>query len=260
VLHAQVDRELHRLLQAVGRKPDRVQRGEPVAVEPLLDAGDALIVDVDEADQVRDLGAVGIGALVLVEKADARNAEPVDLLLLLRADLAPQPGEAALAVAETLAHFLGVEVRHDGGQQLHRLVDVDQPFRLAEQRGRAYVGRQHLAVAIEDVGPRGGDGVARADTPRAVAVRRQRVEHQAARDDGEDRREGDHRETDAGARLGLPVGLAVEHRAEHAAAPRLCRLRRVRLRRAHRRCRLRRSRHGRQRCRLGHGGFGDGGC
>ena len=85
MLHAQVDRELDRLLQPVGREPGRVQRREPVAVEPFLDAGDALVVDIDEADQVRDLGAVRIDALVLVEEADARNAEPVDLLLLLRA-------------------------------------------------------------------------------------------------------------------------------------------------------------------------------
>ena len=75
MLHAQVDGELHRLLQPVGRKPGRMQRREPVAVEPFLDAGDALVVDIDEPDQVRDLGAVRIGALVFVEEADARNAE-----------------------------------------------------------------------------------------------------------------------------------------------------------------------------------------
>ena len=84
MLHAQIDRELHRLLQPVGREPCGMQRRQPIAVEPLLDAGDALVVDIDEADQVRDLGAVRIDALVLVEEADARNAEPVDFLLLLR--------------------------------------------------------------------------------------------------------------------------------------------------------------------------------
>ena len=59
MLHAQVDRELHRFLQAVGRKPRGMQRREPVAVEPLLDAGDALVVDVDEADHVRDPAPFG---------------------------------------------------------------------------------------------------------------------------------------------------------------------------------------------------------
>ena len=85
MLHAQIDRELHRLLQAVGRKPRGMQRREPVAVEPFLHAGNALIVDIDQTDQVRDFRAVRIDALVLVEEADARNAELVDVLLLLAA-------------------------------------------------------------------------------------------------------------------------------------------------------------------------------
>ena len=96
VLHAQIDRELDRLLQAVGGKPGHVQVGEPAAVEPFLDAGDALVVDVDVADQVRDLGAVRIDALVLGKEADAGQAEPVDLLALLRRDLALEPDEARL--------------------------------------------------------------------------------------------------------------------------------------------------------------------
>ena len=85
MLHAQIDRELDRLLQPVGRKARHVQVGKPAAVEPFLDAGDALVVDVDVADQMRDLGAVRIDALVLGEKADAGKAEPVDFLLLLLA-------------------------------------------------------------------------------------------------------------------------------------------------------------------------------
>ena len=74
VLHAQIDRELDRRLQAVGGEPGQVQRREPVAVEPLLHAGDALIVDVDVAEHVRDFGAVRIGALVLAEEADTGQA------------------------------------------------------------------------------------------------------------------------------------------------------------------------------------------
>ena len=162
MLHAQVDRELHRLLQPVGRKPCGMQRREPVAVEPLLDAGDALVVDVDEADQVRDLGAVRIGALVLGEKAETRKAELVDFLLLLRGDLALEPGEAAFPVAEPLAHFLGVEIRHHGGEEFDRLVHVDQPLRLAEQRRHPHVGREDLAPAIDNVRARGRDRIGRA--------------------------------------------------------------------------------------------------
>jgi hypothetical protein len=48
-------------------------------------------------------------------------------------------------------------------EQFGRLVDVDDPVRLGEQRWRAHVGRQNFSVAVEDVGPRGrhrilGDG------------------------------------------------------------------------------------------------------
>ena len=68
VLDAQIDREFDRLLQPVGGEARQVQRRKPAAVEPLLDPGDALVVDVDVADQVRDLGAVGIDALVLARK------------------------------------------------------------------------------------------------------------------------------------------------------------------------------------------------
>ena len=116
VLDPQIDCELYRLLQPVGREPGGVERREPIAVDPFLHSGDALIIDIHQADQMRDLGAVGINALVLVEKADARNAEPINILLLLRRDLALEPGKAALLVAEAIAHVLGVEVGHYGGR------------------------------------------------------------------------------------------------------------------------------------------------
>ena len=165
VLHAQIDRELDRLLQPVGGEPRHVQRGKPAAVEPFLDAGDALVVDVDVADQVRDLGAVRIDALVLGEEADARQAEPVDFLLLLGV-ISRLSQTKPRARAEPVAHFGGVEIGQHGGQQLDRLVDVDDPARLGEQRRRAHVGREDLAVAIEDVGTRGRD---RVPAPRRAA-------------------------------------------------------------------------------------------
>ena len=81
-----------------------MQRLQAAAVEPLLDAGDALVVDVDVADQVRDFGAVRIDALVLGQEADAGQAELVDLALLLRRDLALEPDEALFG-AEPIAQF-----------------------------------------------------------------------------------------------------------------------------------------------------------
>src|SRR5205807_9319344 len=146
-----------------------VQIGEPVIVEPLLYAGDALVVDVDRTDEVGDLVAGRIDALVLAQEADAGQAELVDVLLLLRRDLALQPAEA-LARRQALAHLGLVEVWHRRGQKLDRLVLVDDAARLAEHAGGLDVGREDRAIAVDDVGPRGRDHFLRGGAPRAVGV------------------------------------------------------------------------------------------
>ena len=132
MLDAQIDRQFHRLLQPVGGKAGAMQIGQTVIVEPLLHPGDALVVDIDQADQMRDLGAGRIDALVLAQEADAGNAEAMDVLLLLRRDLALQPDEA-FARRQPLAHFAGVEIGQRRGQKLDRLVLVDDAARFAEQ-------------------------------------------------------------------------------------------------------------------------------
>ncbi len=221
VLDAQVDGELDRLLQPVGGKARQMEIGEPAAVEPFLNAGNALVVDIDVPDDVRDLGAVGIDAFVLGQKADAGNAEPVDLLTLLRRDLALEPDEAPLG-RQALAQFAGVHVRHDRGQKLRRLVDIDDALRLRKQRRRAHVGRQHLAVAVEDVGPRGRDRVLHDRPPHPVTVGRRREHYELRRDHSVAEREDEDRKPDTRARLGGAVDvLAVEQRAHHAPTPRL---------------------------------------
>ena len=104
VLHAQIDGELDRLLQPVGGEAGHVQIGKPARVEPFLDAGNALVVDIDVADDVGDHCAVRVDALVLGQEADTGNTELVDVLLLLGRDFALEPDEAALG-GEPLAHF-----------------------------------------------------------------------------------------------------------------------------------------------------------
>jgi len=84
----------HRPLQPIGGKAGAMQIGKAVAVEPLLHAGDALVVDIDEADQMRDLVAGGIDPLVLAQEANAGNPETVNVLLLLRRDFTLQPDKA----------------------------------------------------------------------------------------------------------------------------------------------------------------------
>src|SRR6266545_2902027 len=136
VLHPQVDGKLDWLLQAVGGESREMQIGKPARVEPFLDAGGALIVDVDVADEMRDLGSVRIDALVLGQEADPGNTKPVNLLALLRRDLALEPDEAALG-RKPPAQLGGVDLRHHRGEQLRCLVHVDNPVRLGEQRWRA---------------------------------------------------------------------------------------------------------------------------
>ncbi len=168
-LHAQIERELHRPLQPVGGEPRHVQGGEPLPVQPLLDAGDALVVDIHVPDLVRNHRPVRIDALVLGEEADAGNAEPVNLLLLLGADLALEPDEAALR-RQALAHFGGVEIGQHRGEQFLRLVHVDELARFGEQRRRLHVGGEDRPVAVEDIGPGGGDRVLADAAAGAVAV------------------------------------------------------------------------------------------
>ncbi len=197
-----------------------MQIGKTVIVEPFLHAGDALVVDVDEADQVRDFVAGRIDALVLAQEADAGNAEAVNLQLLLRRDFTLQPDEAFLR-RQALAHFAGVEIRQRRGQELDRLVLVDDAARLAEQAWRLDVGGQHLAVAVDNVGPCGRDRILRRGTARAVAVGADRKHHKPPADDRIDRRKGDHRESDAGTRLGGAVDIAaVKQAADQPLPPR----------------------------------------
>ena len=71
---------------------------------------------------------------------------------------------------QPVAHFAGVEVRQRRGQKLDRLVLVDDPARLGEQARRLDVGGEDLAVAVDDIRPRGRDGVLRRGAARAMAV------------------------------------------------------------------------------------------
>ena len=134
-------------------KPGDVRIGQALLVEIFLHAGDADIVLVDEADHMRADRPVGIDALVLGQEADAGQAEMEDFLLLLRRDLALDPDEALLR-AEPLAQLLGVDVGQNGGDQLDRLVLVDDAARLGEHRHGLDVGGEDLAVAVEQIGPR----------------------------------------------------------------------------------------------------------
>ena len=126
---------------------------------------------------------------------------------------------------QPVAHLAGVEIRQRRGQKLDRLVLVDDAARLAEQARRLDVGGEHLAVAVDDIGPRGRDRVLRRGAARAVAVGADREHHQPPADHRIDRREGEDRKSDAGARFRGAIDVApVQQAADQPLPPGLCRL------------------------------------
>ena len=219
VLHAQIDGELDRLLQPVGGEPRHVQVGEPAAVEPLLDAGDALVVDVDVADHVRDhrrrsdrracsrsgsrcpgcraggsrccwLGVISRLSQTKPRFDDSRS----------RTSLASRSGSTAVSSSTASSTSM-----------------ISRGSR--EQRGRLHVGGEDLAVAVEDVGPRGRDRVC----GRAARDRRDRrlmAANMTSRsgDDRIDRRERQDRQARRRAcAFSVAVDIAaVEQRAQRA--------------------------------------------
>ena len=95
------------------------------------------------------------------------SPEPVDLLPLLRRDLALEPDETALATkaarAPPAASRSGITAVSSSTASSTSMM----PLRLGEQRRRAHVGRQNFAVAVED------SGRAVATASAALARRRQ---------------------------------------------------------------------------------------
>ena len=151
--HPEVERQPDGL-QAFGVDDEagHVRIRQALLVEIFLHAGDADVVLVDVAEHVRADRPVRIDALVLGEEADARKAEMEDLRLFFRRDLPLDPDEALLR-AEPLAQLLGIDVRQHGGNELDRLVLVDDAVGFGEDRHGLHVGREDFSVAVEEVGP-----------------------------------------------------------------------------------------------------------
>ena len=93
---------------------------------------------------------------------------------------------------------------------------------LTEQARRLDVGGEHLAIAVDDIGPRGRDRVLRGGAARAVAVGADGEHHQPSGQHGIDRRERQDRKSDTGARLRGAIDIApVEQAADQPLPPRL---------------------------------------
>ena len=86
VRRLEIERQAHRLQRVrIDAETGDMRIGQALLIEIFLHAGDADIVLVDEADDMRADRSVGIDALVLGQEADAGQAEMEDFLLLLRA-------------------------------------------------------------------------------------------------------------------------------------------------------------------------------
>ena len=132
--------------------------------------------------------AAGIEAALLGAEADAGKPELQDIVLLLRRELAPQPDEARAAF-QLVVGLLDFDVGEHGRKLLDHLVGVDDAARLGKQRCRPDVGGQHIAVAVDDVGPRGGHPAGRA--ARGVRVLQAEL-YQPPADRGIDAEEDGH--------------------------------------------------------------------
>ena len=75
-----------------------------IVVDEFLDAGEALVVDIDVADHVAGGGAHRIDAAIFLDEAEAGLAKLVDLGLLLRRELALD-GDESLALLQLLAQL-----------------------------------------------------------------------------------------------------------------------------------------------------------
>ena len=107
VLHADVERQAHG--RPLGERRTLHRLDADHLVDIALDAGDALVVDVDVAENVPGERASGIGAAQLAAEVEARQAEVMHGLRRLGREPAPDPDEAAGAVGKILSQRVPVE-------------------------------------------------------------------------------------------------------------------------------------------------------
>ena len=156
-----------------------------IVVDELLDARQALAVDVDQTDHVARGRAHRIDAAIFVDEGEAGQAKLVDLLLLLRRQLALDADESAPRL-ELGAKLGGVHVGKHARHLLDQLVLVDDLGGIGVKRRALDVGREQPAIAVEDVGAVHGRGdVVQAARARLGAGEAERDETAADQDEGE---------------------------------------------------------------------------
>ena len=191
VLHADIERKAHGL----GRHSPRPLHGLHAAglVEHALEAGEALVVGVDGADQVAGERAQRVGALELGAEGEAGEAEVVHALGLAGAEAAGDPHEAAALVGERFLEVGGVEAGERGAELLQGLVEVEDEQRVGVERMHGDVGGDEAAGAVDDVGTRKGTGERLGHGDPDLGRRPGGEAHELAGDGGEADERGEER-------------------------------------------------------------------
>src|SRR5436190_17632446 len=101
VLHAHVERQAYGW--TLGQRGPLHGLHADHLVDVALDAGDALVVDVDVTDDVAGKRSARVGAAQLAAEVEAREAEVVHGLRGARRQSAADPYEAARAIGQVLA-------------------------------------------------------------------------------------------------------------------------------------------------------------
>src|SRR5690606_8114464 len=114
-------------------KASQLEVRQTLIVDIFLHTGDALVVDIHQADNMGSSRTAGIEAALLGTESDAGNAQIHDRLLLARRQLAAKPDEASVAL-QAIIGLLKIEIGQNRHQLLKRLVSVDDSARLGKQR------------------------------------------------------------------------------------------------------------------------------
>jgi hypothetical protein len=122
----------------------------------LLDAGEAVAVGPDRADELRRERPVRVAAAVLGGDRDAREVELADGLALASLDLAGEVDEALAPVGE-LAEELVERHAERGGEAVGRGRGVRDLLGVGGDRGGVLGHGQLAAVAVHDRAAPGGD-------------------------------------------------------------------------------------------------------
>ena len=134
-------------------------------------------------------GAHRIDPAIFLDEGETGKPELVDLGLLLRRQLALDADEAAPGF-ELRAKLGGVDVGEHARHLLDQLILVDDARGVGVESRALDVGREQLAVAVENVGAvHGGGDVVQAAAARLGAGEAER--HEAAADQDEGEREGE---------------------------------------------------------------------